>query len=409
MGLQNAPFVLPNAYTVNFGSMYDDTTAIGPSVLRYGLNQFVEAVDPGTSLDTILGNVPDNPNPNDVIVTVSSQFNMLAPSSLAFKNLAHTGAEPGWLEKASSYVPLVFQDTNVLNSDIVNSALLCALLSSGGNPACVVPTPAAPQVRPEGPHSAVAQAENPGVHVFAVHGRLDVLIPQQSLKLAEKNQVPIQVHAPGLTKVEVQQIRYGRADSKGRKISHRPKGGWAVVPVLYRADGTPYIEVVPRVLGEMTLRISGRFPDGGETEAEGVVTVTVPQATPKKLIVGTDGAPGVNAPWLPVYQKPSTQTYGLSIRAIYGDVPEQIDVDPALASFRVRSERNQPPIISVDKSTGRIKPLRSGAALVETTFGGWTSLTCVTVQDHYNPGAYPLPNCDSLLQPGERPGVPVAR
>jgi hypothetical protein len=412
MGFQNAPFGVPNSYTVNFGAYFDDQTAIGPSLLRFGLNQYVRAVCPGNSLDQILGNVSDGSEPNDVIVTVPSQFNFASSASalaLAFPNLEHTGAGPTWSAQASSFLPFAFQDTNVLNSNLVNTAVLCALISSGGNPECVTPINSTPQLRQEAPLPKIAQAESPRVHdVFAAQGRLDVLAPSRSLNLAEENEVALRIQTPGLTTVETQQVQYSPDDMTSRKTPHFPEGGWAMVPVLYHPDGSASITVVPRLLGQIVLRIVARFPDGGESKADAVLMVQPPQRSPDKLVVGQRGAPTINAPSVSIFLKPETRTYALTVGAFYGNEKEQIQIDPAFASFQVRTANNAP-IIALDKSTGSIKPLQLGEALVETSFGGWTNLTCVVVKNDFDPNERNSPNCKSLFHPGEKPGVSIHR
>jgi hypothetical protein len=293
MGFQNAPFGVPNSYTVNFGAYFDDQTAIGPSLLRFGLNQYVRAVCPGNSLDQILGNVSDGSEPNDVIVTVPSQFNFASSASalaLAFPNLEHTGAGPTWSAQASSFLPFAFQDTNVLNSSLVNTAVLCALISSGGNPECVTPINSTPQLRQEAPLPKIAQAKSPRVHdVFAAQGRLDVLAPSRSLNLAEENEVAPRIQTPGLTTVETQQVQYSPDDMTSRKTPHFPEGGWAMVPVLYHPDGSASITVVPRLLGQIVLRIVARFPDGGESKADAVLMVQPPQRSPDNWLLASEG------------------------------------------------------------------------------------------------------------------------
>ena len=49
----------------------------------------------------------------------------------AIPNLAHPAALQGWKSEAISLVPLGPEDENVLNSNVVNGVVLCALLASG--------------------------------------------------------------------------------------------------------------------------------------------------------------------------------------------------------------------------------------------------------------------------------------
>ncbi len=241
---------------------------------------------------------------------------------------------------------------------------------------------------------------------FSAPGRLDVVPPTHNLTLAEENEVFLQVHAPGLTAVEAKQVQYGPNDLQSRRMPHSPRGGWAILPVTNHANGSASIKVTPLALGQLVLQIVGRFADGGDTKAEVVLNVQPPERTPDKLIVGDWAAPSSTARFVSAFMNPKGVNYGLTVGAVYENVTDQVDIDPSFASFEVRTA-NDTPIIELDKSTGRIKPLRVGEALVETNFGGWTNLTCVVVKDHFD--SRNLLNCKSLLQPGERLGMPIRR
>jgi hypothetical protein len=242
----------------------------------------------------------------------------------------------------------------------------------------------------------------------AAQGRLDILAPSQKLKLAEENEVALQIHAPGLTKVETNQVQYRPWETGPHKTPHFAQGGWAMVPVLYHADGSAYVNVIPRLLGQVVLKVVARFPDGGETQTEAVLTVGPPERSPDKLIVGSGGAPTMNARRMSIFLRPENRIYFLAVGAFYGNVKEQVQIDPAFASFEVRTA-NGTSIIELDKSLGSIKPLQLGETLVETSFGGWSNLTCVVVENDFDPNVRNFLDCKSLLLPGERLGVPIRR
>ena len=291
------------------------------------------------------------------------------------------------------------------NSSIVNVAILCSLLSSGGNPTCVTPSNPISEIKREVPLTTeFAQAEKAGSarRVFVAPGRLDVHPPSRPLKLAEENEVSLQSHQPGLNSVEIQQVQYSPGDTGPHKTPHFPKGGWATLPVLHRADGSAYVNVVPRALGQVVLEIKARFPDGGETHTEALISVDPPDRSPEKFIVGEDRGDLV----IPLYLKPYPTVSVPHIQAIYGSEGDAYQINPAFVSFKIRTA-NDAHIVELNKTTGLIRPVRPGQALLKTTFQGWSNLTCIVVEDKFNPSPVPRPPCESLLLPGEKLATPT--
>ena len=243
----------------------------------------------------------------------------------------------------------------MLNSSVVNAAVLCALISSGSNPACVIPERSGqPQVQQRTtPNAAFAQTYVPKAHLpFQAPGRLGVVTPSRSLSLAEENEVFLRVHARGLTEIETEQVQYAPNDVRSRKMPQFPRGGWAMLPVTYHADGNVSIKVTPRVLGQLVLRIVGRFPDGGVTKSEVVLNVRPPERFPDRLVVGDWVAPSSNARFVNVFMNPKGVNFGLTVGAVYENVTEQVEISPSFASFEVRTA-NDTPIIALDKSTNQ--------------------------------------------------------
>ena len=291
------------------------------------------------------------------------------------------------------------------NSSIVNVAILCSLLSSGGNPTCVTPSNPISEIKREVPLTTeFAQAEKAGSarRVFVAPGRLDVHPPSRPLKLAEENEVSLQSHQPGLTSVEIQQVQYSPGDTGPHRTPHFLEGGWATLPVLHRADGSAYVNVVPRALGQVVLEIEARFPDGGETHTEAVINVEPPERSPGKIIVGEDRS----YPTIYLYLKPNPRVRVPRIQAIYGSEGSMYQINPAFVSFKIRTA-NDAPIVELNKTSGLITPVRAGQALLETSFQGWSNLTCIVVESQFNPNAGPRSHCESLLLPGEKLATPT--
>jgi hypothetical protein len=405
MGFQNAPVHLPNAATFHLAAYFDDATAPGYSLLRFGLDQYVQAVSPGNSLDQILGNIPDGTEPNDVIVTVASQVDNLAfpPGSAAAPNLEHTAALTGYSLAASVLEPIfTFSDANVMNSNVVNAAILCVLLSSGQNSSCVTePVSDMESTREMTPAVSQSYPESQ-VHQFLAEGRVEVLAPAQPLKLAEENEIALRIHAPGLTRVSIEQANITYVP---RERAVFDNSAYALLPVLHRDDGSTYIKVTPRFLGQLILRLKAFFPDGGLTKTDTIVTVEPPERVPTNLVVGQIGEPTTNLRKIWVYLKPDTDKYALTVGVFYEGLKDQIRIDGSYVSFKIRT-KDEASIIELDKY-GSIKPLQLGEAVVETTFGGWTNLTCVLVENEYHPQVGPTSNCQSLLLPGEKLATPT--
>ncbi|WP_263416049.1 hypothetical protein [Terriglobus albidus] len=243
---------------------------------------------------------------------------------------------------------------------------------------------------------------------FFAPGRVDILTPSHSIRLAEENKVLLQTHAPGLTAVIIEQVKYDPDDMVTRTRPRFLKGGSASVPVLHQQNGRASIMVTPRALGQVVLQIHAQFADGGFTNSEMVLNVQPSGEIPERLVVGAWGAPSSQARWVTVFLDPKKPARGLTINAFYKNVEDDVEIDPTFASFEVRTA-NSLPVISMDKATGAIKPLREGDALVETIFGGWTNLTCIVVRDHFDPNPRNTFDCKSLLRPGEQIGRSIRK
>jgi len=167
------------------------------------------------------------------------------------------------------------------------------------------------------------------------------------------------------------------------------------------------VNVVPRALGQIVLQTVARFSDGGETHTEAVITVVPPDRSPDELFVGLPGS-NRSTPMIALYLKPYPRLFVPDIQAIYGKEGETYHINPAFVSFKIRTT-NAAPVIELDKTTGLITPLQAGEALLETTFQGWSSLTCISVEHEFNPNGGPGPRCKSLLLPGEKLATPIRK
>jgi hypothetical protein len=367
-----------------------------------------------TSVDTILGNVPDGTEPNDVIVTFGSQSDGLPSTELGqpFPNLEHAALVPGAVGYLSQAAPAFgYSDANVMNSRTVNAQILCLLLAAGSSPVCGGPPNIDADFRSaEGLQNPLtttrvfsAQTNSPTKLPFVANGRVEITGLPDVVKLGEANEIDLRIQGEGLTKVESSQTLYDHevTISNGSDILVPIRSSFLELPILYHSDGSAYINLVPLRLGRVRLDLTGRFQDGGLIRKSVMLRVGLPSSAPKGLVVGGISDPGKNASIVTAYLSPEGLKASLAVSAIYGSVSENLPIDAKFVKFKVRTVGNEP-VIELDESTGYFKPVQVGEALVEITFGGWTNLTCVQVKDRYDPGLTgPPQSCKSLLRPGE--------
>ena len=282
-----------------------------------------------------------------------------------------------------------------MSSSVVHAAVICLLLSNCGSASCAV--------SPDSGAEA-SQAEQIGSArggIYLAPGRVDVIPPTTPIKLAEENEVPLHIQSPGLVEVETDQAQYNSDDLQTRKLPPtRPEGGYAVLPILYHSDGSPYVKVVPRRLGKIVLEVRALFPDGGFTKTDAILDVVPPSRSPQRLFVSEDGFSGYGIIY--AYLKPQSDRWWLAVSAAYEGVKEPFLVYPSYATFKIRTA-NDASIIGLDATTGIFTPLQPGEALVKTTFGNLTALTCVVVAEENDPNRTgPPQSCKSLLVAGEK-------
>jgi hypothetical protein len=169
---------------------------------------------------------------------------------------------------------------------VINAAVLCVLISSAGNPACIAPASSAEVQRVSAVGEALqtkglGQTKRP---LFAANDRIKIIAPSTSLKLAEENELSLSIHASSLVKVETDQAQYLPEDLQTRRLPpSRPEGGYTVLPILYHSDGSPYVKVIPRRLGKVVLELRAFFEDGGSTKTD----VTLDVVPPSRSLLGS--------------------------------------------------------------------------------------------------------------------------
>jgi hypothetical protein len=144
--------------------------------------------------------------------------------------------------------------------------------------------------------------------------------------------------------------------------------------------------------------VLGEFADGGFARTTVTLNVEPPSRKPEALVVAEGGVPDVNAGMVHIVFG-ANQRNGIYVEAFYNNIEDPIHIDPAFATFDIRTPNNEP-VIRLDPFLGVIRPLKPGYALVETNYGGLKNLTCVVVTSRPDLGGNP-PRCKDLLSPGE--------
>jgi hypothetical protein len=145
-------------------------------------------------------------------------------------------------------------------------------------------------------------------------------------------------------------------------------------------DGSAYMKLIARRLRKAEFRIEVLFADGGVATRTFEVPVRLSEHSPVQLTNAVDGS-RTNL------QIPAT-TLRLSLAApdnvgrLYPVVRYRQDQGPFLLApgdvkFKVRQADK--PVIRLDESTGEVTALRPGDALIEASFAGARSETCVEV------------------------------
>ena len=107
-----------------------------------------------------------------------------------------------------------------------------------------------------------------------------------------------------------------------------------------------------------------------------------------------------------LYLKPDPGLRVPGIQANYEKEGEPFQINLAFVSFKFRTE-NETRIIELGETTGLVTPVHPEVALLETTFQGWSNLTCIYVEDKFNLNPGTRPRCKSLLPPGGKLATPI--
>jgi hypothetical protein len=131
-----------------------------------------------------------------------------------------------------------------------------------------------------------------------------------------------------------------------------------------------------------------------------MMDVEPPKRQPQKLIVGYTGSSWTSTPFISLSLADS-ERFSLQVSALYDGLDQVVRIAPAFVVFKTRTEKNVP-VVRIDETTGVLTPLHVGYALVESSFGGRTNLTCVFVEEHRYSPDYRSSRCEELRQSDEK-------
>ena len=226
-----------------------------------------------------------------------------------------------------------------------------------------------------------------------VDGRLDIPSRTVPLKLAEENELVVLLHG---YKVHTAIARFSYFDLAGNPLG---TGGESEVTLKYRSDGTAYVSIVPERIGKAKLHIDVWFEDGVAQTAVTDTEVVFPDHRPEKFLVVRGG--GFSQTQGTVYMDLSelSNHSGLGPMAVYPGNEHPVPIPAQAVRFKLIAANENDPPITLDDTSGRITALHIGHALVESTFEGFSDLTCVDVMENSSDGGNRT-NCSELVPPG---------
>lgn len=209
------------------------------------------------------------------------------------------------------------------------------------------------------------------------HGRLQILPLTRLLRLEDENEIPILVHGYKVYSAFAKWRYYNVGGAL-----ETPDDGHEVT-VFYHGDGSAFVKIVPENLGKLQLTMTACFEDGDFEAAWGDAEVVYPDRKPEKFLVARGGT---GHTWTSgtIYMdlSESTRHKSLDPIALYKDAIHPVPVPAKDVSFKLITATEGDPPISIDKSTGDITALHIGHALIQTTFEGFSVLTCVAVLEN---------------------------
>jgi hypothetical protein len=227
---------------------------------------------------------------------------------------------------------------------------------------------------------------------FIANDRVQLLPIDHSLKVAEPNEIPLRVSNPNVKSVVVNWGVYKRGILRPESAWEPKSPEYSLLPSV---TGASFIHFTPTEIGKLNISILVFFQDGGFARKDEDVEAVLPDRSPEKLIFPKNTRSTWNANWMYAIVD---HAVWLDTVVYYPGFDQPIHLPATDIVFHVLNEPGREPL-QLDSSTGTIKPVAAGRALVQADFAGLTTFVCVRVFAS-NPGG-PWDDCHDLLPPGE--------
>jgi hypothetical protein len=223
-----------------------------------------------------------------------------------------------------------------------------------------------------------------------VVGRVQIPAITHALKLAEPNQISIQTSGQRITSVLAGWVYYvGNIPIPSREDD-------IVLPVSSDSNGSASINVTPLKPGKVQLILFISFEDGGVERKTIHLQVSQSKQQPEKLVIVLGGDHRRDTPVLYMDLSEAYRTTQLGLAAFYKNVTSPVLLNASDVTFKLINSSGA--AAEIDPSTGIVTARQVGQALLETSFGGVSTLTCIDVMSDVRVG--PRSRCEELLPPG---------
>ena len=276
------------------------------------------------------------------------------------------------------------------------------------------PLPPVPPLETSGPQALSTMAEvrldqvieratlSPDVKdKFVADERIQIPLEGVSLPLGEPDTLTVHLTGPKVLQTIVYQkvIRISSSEPQepyeyeDMETSVGGPIGTVIGSIETSPDGSTYVKVVAQRLGKAKFSIHVLFADGGVATRTFEVPVRLPQNPPLQL---TNAENGTAIDYL---ESQATTLHLLptppdNVRRLLPVVRYQwrVLLNASDVKFEVRQPRE--PVIRLDETTGEVAALGVGHALIEMSFAGAKSETCVVVMEDLIKGD--PSNCEEL-------------
>ena len=226
---------------------------------------------------------------------------------------------------------------------------------------------------------------------FLAEDRVEIVPPAHPLAVAEENAVAVRIRGGTLAQI--------RCDNGGCTRPSQVLSSVPTIPWQQESAGRVRFRVFPTELGKQTHDLTFLFADGGVAHRTFDAQVGLGARKPLAINTscGNDSYPNPNLPAYFAMPRPGKEhpPKTLSMDACYDGVRSFVMLPPQVIQYRVLSD-SEAPVVRVDEKTGQVTPLREGQALLERSYAGLSTVTCIVVVPAEGRDAPDLSNCRAL-------------